>query len=221
MIPLNIYPSVQQAYIHPSEIAWLAWEDIVEVIRDAGHQVADTEQGKEDQMLYNFCEYRTQDFVIPDEERFNPDLTGWPRTSLIRRCKENVERIHCLLIDVDGGMDRSAAEQQWAGFEYVIYSTWGHRWRTGKDKFRMVVPLERPLTRLEAEQRKTMLTALTLGAVDKASFTISQAFYFPTWCEHNEQDRFFEWHQGQRFPAHELPAEAVKIWSGQIGRAHV
>lgn len=206
-IPLNIYPSVQQAYIHPDDIAWVEWHEAVEFMRDCGKRTAATDEGKTDQYLYNFCEYKTRDYANPDPDRFNPDLTPYPRTELIRRCRDNVVRIHCLLIDVDGGMDRATAEQQWAGFEYVIYSTHGHRWVQGRDKFRMVLPLQRPLTLHQAEERKTALTAITLGAVDKASFTISQAFYFPSWTEHNEQHRFFEWRLGQRFPAHELPAE--------------
>lgn len=213
-IPLNIYPSVQQAYVHPDDIAWVEWHEAVEFMRDSGKLTAATDAGKTDQWLYNFCEYRTRDFVCPDADHFNPELTTHERTSLIRRCKDNVLRIHCLLIDCDGGMDRAAAEAQWAGFEYVIYSTHGHRWVSGKDKFRMVLPLERPLTLVEAEERKTALTAITLGAVDKASFTVSQAFYFPTWCEHNAGDRFFEWRLGQRFPAHELPPEEVRVYSG-------
>lgn len=213
-IPLNIYPSVRQAYIHPDDIAWVEWHEAVEFMRDCGKLTAATDEGKTDQMLYNFCEYKIKDFATPDPDHFNPDLTPHPRTELIRRCRENVVKIHCLLIDVDGGMDRATAEAQWAGFEYVIYSTHGHRWVSGKDKFRMVLPLERPLTLHEAEERKTALTAITLGAVDKASFTVSQAFYFPSWTEHNEADRFFEWRLGQRFPAHELPAEEVRVYRG-------
>ena len=227
-IPLNIYPSVRQAYIHPEDIAWVEWAEAVEFMRDSNKCVADTDQGKENQWLYNFCEYKTQAFESPEPEHFDPKLTHHERTSLIRRCRNNVQRVHCLLIDCDGQMNRAQAEETWTGFEYVIYSTWGHRWYSGQDKFRMVLPLARPITAHEAEERRTSLLAITLGQVDKASFTMSQAFYLPTYTEHNQQDQFFEWRAGVRFPAHELPAEPVQVYhtpppqtdTGRVRRTH-
>lgn len=214
-IPMNLYPSVQQAYIHPEDIAWIEWEEAVELLRDSARCVADTDAGKESQWLYNFCEYKTENFESPDAEHFNPKLTPHARIDLIRRCKNNVRKIYCLLIDCDGLMDRAQAQTTWQGFEYVIYSTWGHHWYSGHDKFRMIIPLERPLTAHEAEERRTALLTVTNGQADKASFTISQAFYLPSWTEHNADDRFFEWHLGCRFPAHELPAETVPVYAAR------
>lgn len=210
MIPFNIYKSVVAAYIHPDDIAWVSWEEAVEFMRSMNKCVSADESGKTDQMLYNFCEYKTADFLPPDEDKFNPNNTCYLRETLIKRCKENITKIHCLLIDVDDGMTRSEAEELWQGFEYVMYSTHGNG--NGKEKFRMVLPLEKPLTLHEAEERKDALKQITRGEVDKASFTASQAFYFPVFTPINEREQFFEVRHGKLFPAHELPAVKIKVF---------
>lgn len=195
---LNIYNSVWEAYIHPSEIADIEFKDFVELCESESRLLDYKEQGK----LFNMCSYRT-DSECPPEERFHAQATPWPRTELIRRCKRNVELIYCLLLDVDGTQTLEQAVERWVNWEFFAYSTFGNS--RSKEKFRMVVPLARPMTLAEFDSRHASM--IEEFGVDAASFTISQAFYFPSYSRENAEQRFTFWNQvGQRYNALDLAA---------------
>ena len=197
---LNIYPSVRQAYVHPSEILELTFEEFVEFAEMQNRCLTN----KEDTELFNLCTYLTEGYSSPAEDRFNPDLTKHPRTELIRRSKENVATIEALLLDVDGIMTLDNAVHQWSDWEFYIYSTYSNT--EEKNKFRLVVPLAVPLTVAEFDARHHSMLSEFFGA-DGASFTISQAFYWPSYNHSNEQAKFSYYNRvAQRYNALDLRA---------------
>jgi hypothetical protein len=141
---------------------------------------------KEDPMMFNLCSWK-DDFESPEH-----------KPGFIRRCKPNVSQIYALLLDIDGTRTLEDAVSEFADYEFLIYSTYSNS--KDKEKFRLVLPLNTPLTRIEFDQRHDSMC--DTFNVDRASFTISQAFYLPCYNKDNADVRFIEWNeQPKRYEA--------------------
>ena len=71
-----------------------------------------------------------------------------------------------------------------------------------------MLPLNTALTRLEFDQRHDSMCATF--DVDRASFTISQAFYLPCYTDDNKTQRFIHWNQtDKRYEALFLPVKEI------------
>lgn len=198
---INTYKSVREAYIHPSDIVDATFEEFVE-FAIASQTCLDT---KEDGQLFNLCSFIDAP-EAPHEDSFNPESTPHERKELIRRCKANVREIYALLLDVDGNLSLAQAVEKWHAFEFFVYSTHGNS--AAKEKFRLVMPLSTPMTRDAFDERHTSLCEFF--GVDKASFTISQAFYWPSYSPANASIRFAHYNKGEvQFDAMLLPAETI------------
>lgn len=199
---VNLYRSIFQAYIHPSEIVDCDFGEFVQFAQSSQVELVTKESG----MLFNLCSF-VPNPEPPTAERFNPELTPWPRETLIRRCKQNIQEIYALLLDIDGTMTLDEAVAQWAQYEFFVYSTHGNS--QAKEKFRLVVPLQQPLSAADFDARHDAM--IQEFAVDGASFTMSQAFYLPAYSAANRDSAFMYWNQtAQRYNAHNLPAREIE-----------
>lgn len=200
---LNLYHSVYQAYIHPSETAECDFAEFVSIAQDNQQELVAKENG----MLFNLCSF-VDNPEPPDAARFNPKLTPWPRETLVRRCKQNIREIYALMLDIDGTMTLDQAVAQWADYEFFIYSTHGNR--ADKEKFRLIVPLSQPLSAEDFDTRHDAMTETF--AVDAASFTMSQAFYLPSYSRENRSIAFMHWNQTpEQYNAHALAQQALNL----------
>ena len=198
---INTYKSVREAYIHPDDIVDVTFEEFVEFATASQTSLEQKESGQ----LFNLCSF-IDNPEAPSEDSFNPDSTPHNRIELIRRCKANVKEIYALLLDVDGNLTLAEAVAKWHAFEFFVYSTHGNS--TEKEKFRLVMPLSTPITRDAFDERHTSLCEFF--GVDKASFTISQAFYWPSYSPANADIRFAYYNKGEvQFDAMLLPAEEI------------
>ena len=92
----------------------------------------------------------------------------------IHRCKDDCIALHGLVLDYDNNLLLNDALMQFNGFECVIYTTFNHS--SIKDKFRIVLPFNRPMTMDQfVLKRQAMIDAFP-GA-DRASFSRSQAIF--------------------------------------------
>jgi hypothetical protein len=98
--------------------------------------------------------------------------------------------------------------QVWQDYEFFIYSTFSNSER--KEKYRLVVPLQTPMSNLEFDSRHEIMCQ-TFN-VDGASFTISQAFYFPTYHSENKH-LAFAYHNktDKRYDALQLQSQPINI----------
>jgi hypothetical protein len=175
---LNLYKSINEAYIHPSVVTECTFEDIVNILKDSQQLVKD----KTDPMMFNLCSW-IDDFESPEH-----------KPGFIRRCKSNVAQIYALLLDIDGTRTLEDAVAEFANYEFLIYSTFGNS--KDKEKFRLVLPLNTALTRSEFDQRHDSMC--DFFKVDRASFTISQAFYLPCYNKDNANISFIHWNQSPK-----------------------
>ena len=155
----------------------MSFERLVEQFDKANEELIE----KTDGVLFNCCSW-VKNFESPD----------WDEKGVfIRRCKNNVDKIYVLLLDIDGTQTLKQAIDIWQDYEFYIYSTFSHS--TEKDKFRLILPLETPLTRLEFDERHDAMASEF--NVDGASFTISQAFYLPSYNKENKSLAFTYWNK--------------------------
>jgi len=149
---------------------------------------------KTDPMMFNLCSW-IDNFESPEH-----------KAGFIRRCKPNVSQIYALLLDIDGTRTLEDAVTEFIDYEFLIYSTYSNS--KTKEKFRLVLPLNTPLTRLEFDQRHDSMC--DFFNVDRASFTISQAFYLPCYTKDNADCQFIEWNQSnKRYEALLLPVKEI------------
>lgn len=186
----NLYENINKAYIHPDVVTELDFDAFVALMKDSQTQV----ENKEDPMMFNLCSW-IENFQSPEHKQ-----------GFIRRCKDNVAQIYALLLDIDGTKTLEQAVNEYIDYEFLIYSTFGNS--TEKEKFRLVLPLQTALTRQEFDQRHDAMCD-TFG-VDRASFTISQAFYLPCYTKANKHLAFIEHNKtDKRYEALLLPAKII------------
>jgi len=186
----NLYKNINEAYIHPDVVVDCDFEQFVSFMKDSQQLV----ENKEDPMMFNLCSW-IDNFESPEY-----------KAGFIRRCKPNVAQIYALVLDIDGTRTLEDAVTEFLDYEFLIYSTF--RNSREKEKFRLVLPLNTALTRIEFDQRYDSMCATF--DVDRASFTISQAFYLPCYSKDNADIRFIEWNQtAKRYEALFLPVKEI------------
>jgi len=186
----NLYKNINEAYIHPDVVVDCDFATVVNILKDSQQLV----ENKEDPMMFNLCSW-IDNFESPEH-----------KPGFIRRCKPNVAQIYALVLDIDGTRTLEDAVTEFIDYEFLIYSTF--RNSLEKEKFRLLLPLNTPLTRIEFDQRHDSMC--DTFNVDRASFTISQAFYLPCYNKDNADIRFLEWNQtAKRYEALFLPVKHI------------
>lgn len=170
------FKSVGKAYV---DRQWdFDWATMSELLT-THHDVAAKDQAP----LYNLGEFKTLDDPTVELGRRHDYRDGvrqetWteiPRT--VRRCKANLLSISGIVLDFDGGVSFDSVRDQYAGLEFVMYSTFRHlATDPPQDKFRLVIPFAQPLLAADIPGRKVSVESL-FPTVDAASFTMSQSFY--------------------------------------------
>jgi hypothetical protein len=196
-INLCIYNSIYEAYVHKDEQVQCTFDELVEFFKDYQKETEDKTSGH----LFNCCSYKTTDYLTPDYVKIGD------KNDYIRRCKENVDKIYCLLLDVDGTQTLEESIKIWQNYEFLIYST--HSNSLNKEKFRLVIPLKTPMTNTEFDSRHDSMVEI-LG-VDGASFTISQCFYLPTYSKDNKNISFIHHNKGELFDGLILPEKELNL----------
>ena len=142
------------------------------------------------------------------KECFIPGLLKTdPETNKAKR--EGIGIIHYSLVplDIDTHGDAAAVEAALRKHDlsFVIYSTYSHnRERDGSDRFRVLVPLDRPVkgkTEYKAVVDQVALLAVGAG-YDKASKSYSQAFWQPACPPEREEQFIFLTHTGKPYEWH-------------------
>lgn len=201
---INTFQTVWKAYTHKDLIVQSDFKDIVDLLKKSQCELVN----KEDGMLFNMCSW-INDFENPSEfNTKNKKINFYPfqRTELIRRCKDNVDMIYALLLDVDGTMTLEKTVDKWGDYEFFVYSSFSNT--KEKEKFRLVVPLKTPLNANEFNSRHPAMCKLF--NVDGASFTMSQCFYYPSYSKSNKDISFMHYNEvNNRYDA--LQIKPIKI----------
>lgn len=127
---------------------------------------------KEDTRAFNMCEFPTD----PAQAELNEH-------GLIKRCGKNIIALSALVLDVDDNytFDEYRARLLKLDCKFFGYTTFSNS--TAKEKFRFVVPFHKPLPKAHLSPLKPLF--LSEFDCDGASFSQSQAFFFPSHSKAN------------------------------------
>lgn len=121
---------------------------------------------------------------------------GWaPATFHGHRCGANVEFVHALGLDLDGGIERDELAAKLGRLRAIVHSTWHHRMvkrdRPAAPRWRAIVALSRPVTAAEYSVAHPALGARLGLEVDRAAADPSRLWFVP--CAPRDRLEAFEW----------------------------
>lgn len=140
-----------------TQAARAAKGDAAQAVRDAAGRLADDARraAKRDLRLWSPTLY----------------TPGAPRGS------EGVVAMGCLVLDYDAGATLDDAAATWEGWFHLVHSTWSHR--PDKPRFRVVLPLARPVAAADWAAVWSWAAALTGNLVDPALKGLGSMFALP------------------------------------------
>jgi hypothetical protein len=176
---ISIFKSIHDAYLASSlHQVELSWPDAAELFMQ--HIPSDT---KETVPLFNLVRFRSLDDPEVELGRKyiykNGKATDEYRelAGTIRRSKYNLVSLSGIVLDFDDGYTLEQAIEDHAGLEYVLYTTFRHR--IDHHKFRMILPFKQELLAADIPiKQRSIIETFSNANVDRASFSISQSFYF-------------------------------------------
>jgi hypothetical protein len=122
-----------------------------------------------------------------------------------KRCNDDILEHNLLILDIDDGWHPKLFIEEFSDLEFVLYTSYNHRWNKAEQKldaevmkFRVVLPLAKPVSPEHFKNMKTVLLEKFDG-IDAASLVPSQAFFLPS-CHPDRVQQFKAVHnQGQMF----------------------
>jgi hypothetical protein len=109
------------------------------------------------------------------------------------RAASNVEAVHLAVLDYDDGSPIDGERKRWAGFAYALHTTWRHTDRA--PKYRIALPLVRPVPAALWPRVFAHLYARTGGRIDKQTKNTDRLFFLPA-LPHYQADRLAEVNAG-------------------------
>ena len=108
-----------------------------------------------------------------------------------RRCADNVKYWYMLGIDIDGQTTIEKAQERFADYAYVLYTTFSHQSEEKPyDCFRIFMLLEEPVSNEDFVSRKEAIQDF-IGERDKSTLASSRGFYIPSCPENSDHATFY------------------------------
>lgn len=170
--------------VQPEHQVEVDWYDLAEYLLEFNKV-----QDKTEVNMFNLWQLKT----LPEAEVGRKEGEEIPGT--VRRCGANCLGLWGLTLDYDANKSIKEVEKILEDFEYIIYTTFSHS--PAKDKFRVVLPFDRMMTKVEFELKLQSMCDAFVGA-DHASYSVSQAMYL-----HSGKDEslaYANFHEGMRIP---------------------
>jgi hypothetical protein len=183
--------------IRGTQMPDIGWADLVNMLRKPAIIDFEPLPGEPDKPRQ-----KGKDCCIPALLKTDPE-TGKPLT----RSKKAIQHYSCVPLDIDTNGDAAAVDAALRKHDlsFILYSTYSHnREKDGYDRFRVLVPLNRPVEGID--EYKAVVDQLALLAVgagyDEASKSYSQAFWMPACPPEREHQRIFRTHTGKPYEWH-------------------
>lgn len=179
----------------PSVNPWNAtWSEFIEVLTSP-HPIVHAE--KEHLPAFNAWRYKLpSDPTVSAGTDKNGRPLKWFSTTHTRRIADNALAMSMLVLDFDGGLPLAEAQNRFAEFEHVGYTSFNHG-VDGIDKHRCVLPLTTPLTVSEYRKLKSGIQSWIesdgVTKADPTTYTIGQIFILPA-VRPEHQHMAVSWH---------------------------
>jgi len=174
---LTLFKSEWEAYTTPDQIIDADWEDVAEAL-----MIFHQRPKKEDAPMFNLWEFNQQG--EPGRRYTDKEREHWDEIpGTIRRCSENAMGLWGLVLDCDAKLTMEQAIKEVEGLEFVLYSSFRHS--DVQDKFRIVIPFTRMMTKAEFELKRDDIKKC-FPLIDTASFSKSQAIFLHSGADVNQ-----------------------------------
>ena len=120
-----------------------------------------------------------------------------------RRCRENIKQYYALFLDFDGELQIDDFIKSHVDMEYILYTTSSST--TEVNRFRVVIPLTKPVEFTEIERRKEQLANKFNLYKDMSTFSCSRLFYLPS------KDSDIHFNTGKFFDLFSVEKTIIKI----------
>ena len=176
----------------------MTWETLVNMLRNPTIIDFVSSPGEPDKAWQ-----KGKDCFIPGLLKTNPE------TNKVKREGKGIIHYSLVPLDIDTNGDAAAVDAALRKHDlsFVLYSTYSHnREKDGYDRFRVLVPLNRPVEGIDEYKAVVdQVAKLAVGAgYDKASKSYSQAFWQPACPPEREHQRIFLTHTGKPYEWHSL-----------------
>ena len=193
---ITTFNRVQQAYVKAT--IELTWAETREFLQSAQPAVT-----KESVELFNLNQFRSlSDPEVEPGRRYHYSAGVRQDTfdiipNTVRRSRSNLIASSGLVLDIDRKLTIIEAIDRYQEYEFVLYSTFNNLKDGVTEKFRIVIPYSQPLLAADLDERVDGMEQL-FPDVDRASFSITQCFYFHSGSEqitHYNSGRFIDPYQ--------------------------
>lgn len=135
-----------------------------------------------------------------------PELsyTGKPR-----RCANNCKAIYALCLDYDGGAYLDGVSKKFAKYEHYIYSSFRHLADGRTEKFRMILPLDKPYDCSLFEPCVQEYLVSLFNGCDKTTFSRSRTFYMPCMDITNKKAYTYRINKGVKYSLDETKLKSI------------
>ena len=168
---ISLLQSVTKAYLTPKDIIDTDWDNIAQRLMVFNRRTAKAYAPMFNLWSFDVNGEQGRKYIYINNEK-TEDFNYIPKT--IRRCKDNALGLWGLVLDCDSQLTIEQAIQQVDGLEYVLYTSFRHS--AAQDKFRIVLPFTRMMTKLEFKAKMDDIKQC-FPLVDNASFSESQPIY--------------------------------------------
>jgi hypothetical protein len=219
-IHINVFRSRKDNCVRPLPTSW---ENIVGLLT-SGHEVV---ENKEDTYLFNAVHYKTID-QIPDgsEDWYVDPITG---SIYAKRKQVNIIEVDFLVLDYDDNTTIDEIKDRFQKYEYVCYSSFRHLYDDKTHKFRIIIPLTKPIPAWkkynkhgvaidggEWYQIRNGLETFA-GPCDPASFNPNQIYAMPSVPESRAGKSFTYHNKGKRLDWEQLESNPFQKYETDPG----
>lgn len=154
------------------------WDKFCYMLENCLIKIEDSEEGKKTNQMVIPCSFnehiRTFDYNNKKDTK-----------KYIKRVSENLDKMYMLPLDIDDNVTIEEAKERYKKFEYVAYTSSNHALK-GKDKFRIFILLETPISGNNLLKRRTAIkkhfgicTDKSITQADDSTLSLTRGFFLP------------------------------------------
>ncbi len=128
----------------------------------------------------------------PNNKKINYRNDGEPH---IRRCAKNVKMVYMLFLDFDGEMVLSEAKELFKEYQYLGYTSSGHKTKRKnyKDAFRIILPFKHPISNTQYTLRGKSIVKWLGADLDQSSVDVARGFFIPSYEQKDAKNEHEIW----------------------------
>ena len=227
ILSLNSFRSLKDNRVRPLPTSW---ENVV-LFFTGGHQII---EDKEKSTFFNAARYKDPNDIPNSSDDYT--LEVYTNEIYAKRRKTNIIELDMLVLDYDEGITIDDAKERFKDYEYVCYSSFSHLKDGKTHKFRIILPLTKPIPVWSSIDEYGVTTGGSAwyeirsaletfaGPCDPKSFEPNQIYAVPSappsrlgkaYSYHNAGN-WLDWETFERIPFDQIDSSSEPINGGSV-----